>query len=124
MVTMRRHALQTLLIACAVAPFAGCPGLARGREQGAAPPADPPPAQVQFFEKQVRPLLVKHCYECHSAGAKKLKGGLRLDSRQGVTRGGDSGPAVVAGEPEMSLLVRAVRYDDPELQMPPEHRLS
>src|SRR5579871_4831066 len=58
------------------------------------------PTVSEFFEKQVRPVLVEHCYECHSAGAKKLKGGLRLDSRAGLLKGGDSGPAIVAGQPE------------------------
>ena len=63
---------------------------------------------AEFFEKRVRPLLVQHCYECHSAESKKLKGGLRLDSREAVLRGGDSGPAAVAGDPETSRLVVAV----------------
>ena len=54
-------------------------------------------AEQQFFEKQVRPLLIKHCYQCHSSQAKVLKGGLRLDSRGGWMKGGDSGPAVVPG---------------------------
>ena len=53
------------------------------------------PDEQQFFEKQVRPLLIKHCYQCHSSEAKILKGGLRLDSRLGWMKGGDSGPAIV-----------------------------
>jgi hypothetical protein len=79
---------------------------------------------VELFEKHVRPLLVEHCYACHSADAKKLKGGLRLDTRQGLRQGGDSGPAVVPGKPDESLLVKAVRSVDPELQMPPKSRLA
>src|SRR5712675_2264640 len=55
---------------------------------------------LDFFEKQIRPLLVERCYECHSAESKKLKGGLRLDSREGVLKGGDSGPVVLPGKPE------------------------
>ncbi len=76
-------------------------------------------ADVEFFEKRVRPVLVEHCYECHSADARKLKGGLRLDSREAVWRGGETGPAVVGGKPEESLLITAVRYHDKDLQMPP-----
>ena len=76
-------------------------------------------AGLEFFEKRVRPVLVEHCYECHSAEAKKLKGKLRLDSREAILRGGETGPAVVEGKPEESLLISAVRYRDKELRMPP-----
>jgi hypothetical protein len=79
-----------------------------------------PPEQVEFFEARIRPVLVESCYPCHSAAAGKSKGGLTLDTGAGVLRGGDSGPALVAGKPDESLLVRAVRYTDPELQMPPK----
>jgi uncharacterized protein DUF1553/uncharacterized protein DUF1549/cytochrome c len=79
---------------------------------------------LDFFEKKIRPLLVERCYECHSAESKKLKGGLRLDSRDGVLKGGDSGPAVMPGEPDKSLLIKAVRFTDEELQMPPHHKLA
>src|SRR4051812_20877149 len=61
-------------------------------------------AEQQFFEKQVRPLLIRHCYECHSSQAKVLKGSLRLDSRAGWMKGGDSGPAAVPVAPDESLL--------------------
>lgn len=77
--------------------------------------------QVQFFEKQVRPLLIEHCYECHAG--EEHKGGLRLDSRQAMLQGGDSGAAIVPGEADASLLIDAVRYGD-VYQMPPEGRLS
>ena len=76
-------------------------------------------AGVEFFEKRVRPVFVEHCYECHSAEAKKLKGRLRLDSREAVLRGGETGPAVVGGKPEESLLISAIQYHDKDLQMPP-----
>jgi hypothetical protein len=79
------------------------------------------PAEERFFEKQVRPLLVKRCYQCHSSGAKILKGGLHLDSREGWMQGGDSGPAIVPGVPEKSLLIEAVRYQS--LEMPPQGKL-
>lgn len=75
-----------------------------------------------FFETRVRPLLVKHCEECH--GAKKAEGGLRLDSRDAWLRGGDRGAVLVAGKPEESLLIRAVRHTDSELEMPPDGKLS
>src|SRR3954454_21691821 len=74
---------------------------------------------LEFFEKRVRPVLAEHCYECHSAEAKKLKGKLRLDSREEMLRGGETGPAVVPGKPEESLLITAVEYHDKDLRMPP-----
>jgi hypothetical protein len=74
---------------------------------------------VEFFERKVRPILVSQCYQCHSEQAKKLAGGLRLDTRVGMLKGGASGePAIVPGAPEKSLLIKAIRYTDPKLQMP------
>jgi hypothetical protein len=78
-------------------------------------------AGFEFFEKKVRPILVERCYACH--GEEKQKGGLRLDHRAGALHGGDSGPVLVPGEPEKSLLARALSWDDPKLQMPPRNRL-
>jgi hypothetical protein len=87
--------------------------------------AEPPSAEgVEFFEKNIRPLLSEHCYSCHSEREAKREGGLLLDSRAGWLVGGDSGAAIVEGDPEASLLIRAVRYTDPDLQMPPEKTLS
>jgi hypothetical protein len=77
---------------------------------------------MEFFEKKIRPLFVEHCYKCHSRDAEKLKGGLLLDSREGVLKGGESGPAIVSGDPEKSLLIKAVRYTDEDLQMPPKNQ--
>src|SRR5262245_9640174 len=77
-------------------------------------------AVVDFFEKKIRPVLVEHCYKCHSAQAKKLRGGLRLDLKAGWQKGGDSGkPAIVPGKPDESPLIRAVRHDDGVEAMPP-----
>lgn len=76
-------------------------------------------ANEEFFENRIRPVLVEHCYECHSQRATKLKGGLRLDDRPALLQGGDSGPAVVPGDPERSLLWRAVARTDPHVSMPP-----
>jgi hypothetical protein len=89
--------------------------------------ADPLPLtaeQTEFFEKKVRPVLADHCYKCHSAGAERIKGGLLLDSREGWVKGGDSGTALIPGKAEESLLIKAVRYTDPDLQMPPKEKLS
>ncbi|MEO5804278.1 MAG: PSD1 and planctomycete cytochrome C domain-containing protein [Verrucomicrobiota bacterium] len=80
--------------------------------------------ETEFFEKNIRPVLVERCYKCHSAESEKLKGGLRLDFRDGVLKGGETGPAIVPGRPEKSLLIKAVRYVDPDLQMPPKKQLS
>lgn len=94
--------------------------LASGTLQG----AEPDRKGLDFFEAKIRPMLVTHCYECHSAGAaakKKLKGGLFLDSREGTRQGGESGPAVVPGKPDESLLIGALRQDD--FEMPPKGKL-
>ena len=79
--------------------------------------------QGQFFEAKIRPVLATHCGECHASTAEKLRGGLRLDSREGLRLGGDSGPAIVPGRPDESLLLRAIRYRDEDLQMPPKGKL-
>lgn len=77
---------------------------------------------VAFFEKNIRPLLIEHCYECHSE-EHKIKGGLRLDLRQGWEIGGDSGKAIQPGQPEESLLLEAMQYTDPDLEMPPKGKI-
>src|SRR5207248_776208 len=77
------------------------------------------PEVIAFFEQRIRPVLVNHCYECHSTASKKKKGGLLLDTKSGLLKGGASGPTIVVGEPEKSLLIRAVRHIDKDLQMPP-----
>jgi hypothetical protein len=74
---------------------------------------------VDFFEKKVRPVLAGHCYNCHSADTKPA-GGLRVDDRKGLLDGGDTGPAVVPGDPEKSLLLRRVVQEDPRRRMPKE----
>ena len=100
-----KHGLAAL--ACwVVAPVAGA----------ADPDAD------AFFESRIRPLFIEQCQECH--GPEKQKGGLRLDSRAGWQKGGDSGQAITPGEPAASLLMKAVAYTDRDLKMPPEKKLS
>src|SRR5205814_3763526 len=76
---------------------------------------------VPFFEQKIRPVLVQHCYECHSTQAKKVRGGLLLDTKAGLLKGGDSGPALVPGKVEESLLIKALRHE--ELAMPPKGKL-
>ncbi|QDT66796.1 Planctomycete cytochrome C [Calycomorphotria hydatis] len=80
------------------------------------------PAELEFFEQKVRPLLANHCYSCHSAEAKKLQAGLYVDSLQGMLQGGDSGEAIVPGDPDGSLLMEAVRFESYE--MPPKGKLA
>jgi hypothetical protein len=80
---------------------------------------------VAFFEKKIRPVLVAECYKCHSIeSGKKVRGGLALDTREGILRGGDIGPVIVPGSPSRSLLIKALSHSDPELSMPPKKKLD
>jgi cytochrome c553 len=76
-----------------------------------------------LFEAKIRPVLVQHCYKCHSAQAKRPKGGLLLDTREGMLKGGETGPALAPGKPGESLLLKAIRYGDEDLKMPPAGKL-
>lgn len=78
-------------------------------------------ADQEFFEKKIRPVLVEHCYDCHAADAKKVRGGLLLDSRSAIRAGGESGAGVVPGNPEESLVLDAIRYES--FEMPPSGKL-
>jgi hypothetical protein len=84
----------------------------------------PSSADVHFFESRIRPLLAKNCFSCHSQQTGKQRGGLQLDSKARLLQGGDSGPVIVPGRPENSLLIRAVRQTDQQLQMPPMGKLQ
>src|SRR4051812_3974822 len=102
------------LAAAVLLAAAGAPAL------WAADPAGSP----EFFETKVRPVLLEHCLKCHGdLKGKEPKGGLRADSRAGLLTGGDSGPAIVPGDPVKSKLVEAVRFENPDLQMPPKGKL-
>ena len=79
---------------------------------------------LEFFEKQIRPVLSEQCYKCHAADSKKLKGGLQLDHREHLLAGGDTGPVIVPGDVEESLLIESIRYHNEDLQMPPKEKLS
>jgi hypothetical protein len=95
------------------------------RSPAATDSADKPATadQIAFFEKSIRPVLVKECYECHASTAKEIKGGLTLDTRDGIRTGGDTGPAIVPGSTSKSLLIKAIRHVDPERGMPPTKKL-
>ncbi len=109
-------------------------GVARGATPAAtasaAPPSQPTaaaapekplsPADLAFFEEKVRPVLVDRCYKCHSHDADRVKGGLMLDTHEGLLQGGDTGAAIEPGKPDASLLVDAIKYADKDLQMPPK----
>ncbi|MFO1483388.1 MAG: DUF1549 domain-containing protein [Verrucomicrobiaceae bacterium] len=76
--------------------------------------------QIAFFEKKIRPVLSEKCYKCHAENAEKIKGGLVLDTRDGIRRGGDNGPAIVPGDLAKSLVIESIRYTNKDMQMPPE----
>ena len=85
----------------------------------------PPTAEeLEFFETKIRPVLIEACYKCHSAQSDKIKGGLLVDSKEALLKGGSSGPAIVPGNAERSLFIKAIRYSDPNLQMPPKEKLA
>ncbi|MFO0817032.1 MAG: PSD1 and planctomycete cytochrome C domain-containing protein [Pirellulales bacterium] len=117
--TLRSLRTLVCLVACASLHI----GRATIAEEPAktAKPVVPTREQLDFFESKIRPILVTHCYECHAAGAKIVQGGLRVDSRESLQRGGDSGPAVDPLHPNESRLLRAMKYD--EWEMPPKGKL-
>jgi cytochrome c553 len=99
-------------------------------QPGAAQPAKgdgfadkPTQDQIAFFEKKIRPVLIEHCYKCHSAEAEKIKGGLALDTREGTRAGGDSGFVIQPGAPERSKLIASLKTKNPDLAMPPKGKL-
>lgn len=112
------HVARFLTLALFALGLSPC-ALSDEPEKSVRQPIDP--AQLKFFEDRIRPVLVKHCYSCHSADAKSVKGGLLLDSREGLLLGGDSGPSIVPEKPEASLLLQAMRHES--LEMPPVRKL-
>jgi cytochrome c553 len=107
--------------------LAGAALLALGTRAAAQPAkgfADKPTAdQLAFFEKKIRPVLVEHCYKCHSAEAEKVKGGLYLDTREATRRGGDTGPIIQPGNPARSKLMLSLNHKNPDTAMPPKGKL-
>ena len=110
-------AFPVFLLAC----LFGCPPIATAADGRA---IEITGEQLAYFEKHIRPLFVEHCYECHSAEAGERQGGLFLDSRPGWEAGGDSGPVIVPGDAVASRLLQAVRYEDDDVQMPPDGELN
>jgi hypothetical protein len=106
---MTRHIVSLSIVLMA----AGCVSSASAVE--------PTAKQLAFFETKIRPVLVKHCYQCHSAQSEKVKGELLLDTREGIRKGGEDGHAVVPGELGESLILSALKWDDYE--MPPKQKL-
>ena len=114
----RRRPRSILLVPLAGIMLSLVP-FARGGE-GKAPDAE----QLKFFEARIRPVLIEHCYRCHGDDPAKIKGDLRVDSRAGLLKGGSSGHAtLVPGDVENSLLIKAIRHADEDVQMPPKKRL-
>jgi len=80
--------------------------------------------ETEFFEAKIRPALIEHCHKCHSADKDaKIKGNFQLDSKAGLLKGGSTGPGLVAGQPDRSLIIKAMRFTDPNLQMPPKDKV-
>lgn len=102
---MNRLALLSILLLCCACPASG-------------DEAD------QLFKRKVRPLFASKCFDCHSAKAEEMKSGLKLDTLDDILKGGANGPAVVAGDIEGSFLLKAIRYEVDDYQMPPAGRLS
>ena len=112
----------TLLMVCRVTQAEQTATPAQKRESAQTSESGQKTAQgIAFFEKRILPQLQQHCDSCHSAKAKKLEGGLRLDTRAGLRAGGDTGAIIVPGKPSESLLIRALKHDD--LEMPPSKKL-
>jgi cytochrome c553 len=112
-----RYLSRFAFAACCLFVIGALPPVARAAEA-------PSAAGLDLFEKKIRPTLINECYKCHSATSEKLKGNLQLDTRDGMLTGGDSGPAVVPGDPANSLLLNAIRRVDKDTAMPPKKTLG
>jgi len=125
-IAMQRMPRQLLILICVLMLTSGWSALAfAGDEPHPTPVVDNPTftaEQIEYFEAQVRPILIQHCYECHSSDAVKVQAGLYVDSREALLTGGESGAALVLGKPEASLLISAVKYEGNE--MPPDRKLD
>ena len=107
------------------APFLAVLAVGEAAEERKVMMAKPTPAQVDFFESKVRPVLVENCFRCHGGDPKKkAKAGLTLTSLKGMLQGGESGPALVPGELDKSRIVEAIRYRNDNLSMPPKEPLK
>ena len=113
----------TLMAAMSIGSIVSTPPTAAAADESSVATVAASAAAIEHFEKRIRPLLHKHCYSCHSADANVIQGGLRLDSRQHLLAGGDSGPAVIPGKPDESPLIDSIRYADGGYEMPPDGKL-
>ncbi|MBI3878183.1 MAG: PSD1 domain-containing protein [Verrucomicrobia bacterium] len=95
-------------------------GIAATLNAAAPVPEKLDPDQLAFFEKKIRPVLVEQCYKCHSATSEKVKGGLLLDTKEALLKGGSTGPAIVPGKPDKSLLIKLLKSDKDDERMPPK----
>ena len=111
---MKTHLGRTLLVSCLL--FA----LAAGAEEKKVKFSN---KQLDFFEKNIRPVLAEKCYSCHHPD-EKVKGGLAVHTREAILSGGDSGPSIIPGAPAKSVFIKAIVYEDEDLQMPPKERLT
>lgn len=121
----RRGLKVVVMMSCptrltAVLMLASFPGVALGADDGESLSV----AEQQFFENRIRPVLIENCYECHSRQAETVGGNLLLDSKPSWMKGGDSGPVIVPGELSSSRLITAIRFDNVDLQMPPDGKLA
>ena len=114
---------RTMLSHVVVLVIAATSAVAAAPDRAPTVAAEPTPQQLDFFEAKIRPVLVEHCYKCHSVKSDKLKGSLYVDGRDGLLHGGDSGPAIVPGDPDKSVLIEAVRYGNEDTAMPPKQKL-
>ena len=126
---MKKHfliAAGVLATACGLVFAAGdaAPAANAPAAGAAAAPAKLTPEQTKFFESKIRPILVSACYKCHSVEQNKAKGGLVLDTREGLLKGGESGPVLTPGDPAKSKLITAITYSNADLQMPPKEKLG
>ena len=111
---MQKHLLRILVICSFVCQSISIWGQETEVEK-------PTAAGVEFFEKNIRPVLSSQCYQCHASDAKQIKGGLVLDTRAGIRRGGDSGSAVVPNNLDESLIIGALEHES--FKMPPKGKL-
>jgi hypothetical protein len=118
---LRRTALAAAIAGLAAFWVAAPPARSAG-EPTATPVKVPDPQQVEFYDQQVKPILEHACFKCHG-GESKIKGGLRLTSRTGLLKGGDTGPSFDPAAPDKSLLLKAISYTDDDLAMPPKDKL-
>src|SRR5437868_11535753 len=112
--------MRTRWLWVAALPLVWSASLSGERVAGAAAQAAPSSEQVESFEARIRPILAANCYDCHTD---QRMGGLRVDSREALLKGGRSGPAIVPGDPDKSLLIQAVRQTSETLKMPKGGRL-